>query len=54
MRGTPVRIELGMRDVTANEVKVVVRHSGQKFQAGQQGLGDVMKNLLTDIHDQMY
>lgn len=31
VRGTPVRIELGMRDVEANEVKVVVRHSGQKF-----------------------
>ena len=28
MRGTPVRLELGMRDIQANEVKVVVRHSG--------------------------
>ena len=32
MRGVPVRLELGMRDINASEVKVVVRHSGEKFQ----------------------
>ena len=31
MRGVPVRIEIGARDLASNEVKVVVRHSGQKF-----------------------
>ena len=46
MRGTPVRLELGMRDVQANEVKVVVRHSKEKFQASVDGLADTLKNLL--------
>lgn len=50
MRGTPVRIELGMRDVEANEVKVVVRHSGEKFQASQDGLGATLSTLLENIH----
>lgn len=54
VRGTPVRLELGMRDITANEVKVVVRHSGQKFQAPVEGFGAAMTTLLTDIHTQMY
>lgn len=54
MRGTPVRIELGARDLESSEVKVVVRHSGQKFQAAQATLAETMGNLLNDIHDQMY
>ena len=54
MKGTPVRLELGMRDIEACECKVVVRHSGQKFQAKWEGLGDAMNQLLEEIHTQMY
>ena len=54
MRGTPVRLELGARDIQASEVKVVVRHSGQKFQAAWEGLAGAMVQLLVDIHSQMY
>ena len=50
MRGTPVRLEIGARDIQASEVKVVVRHSGQKFQASWEGLAGTMVQLLTDIH----
>lgn len=42
MRGVPVRIELGMRDIQASEVKIVVRHSGEKFQASWNGLESAM------------
>jgi len=31
IRGTPVRIELGSKDFDKQEVKIVVRHSQQKF-----------------------
>lgn len=31
VRGTPVRVELGMKDFTKQEVRVVIRHSGEKF-----------------------
>lgn len=54
MRGTPVRIELGMRDIEASEVKVVVRHSGEKFQASWDGLASNMHSLLERIHAEMY
>ena len=33
---------------------MVVRHSGQKFQAQWAGLGAAMNQLLLDIHAQMY
>lgn len=33
VRGVPVRIEYGAMDMSKNEVKIVVRHSGEKFQA---------------------
>ena len=39
-----------MRDVESNEVKVVVRHSGEKFQASIDGLADTLTNLLDAIH----
>ena len=54
MRGTPVRLELGMRDVEANEVKVVVRHSGQKYQSSWNNLATDLTGLLDNIHQQMY
>ena len=50
MRGVPVRLELGMRDINASEVKVVVRHSGEKFQASWDGLTESMQQLLETIH----
>lgn len=31
VRGTPIRLELGQKDLEKSEVKVVVRHSGEKF-----------------------
>ena len=54
VRGTPVRMELGANDIAANEVRCVVRHSGQKFQAAQEGLATAMKTLLDTIHQEMY
>ena len=32
-KGIPVRLELGAQDMAAEEVRVVIRHSGAKFQA---------------------
>ncbi len=39
IKGTPVRIELGAKDMTANEVKVAIRHNGEKYQVKQENLG---------------
>lgn len=54
VRGTPVRIEIGAKDMEKSEVKVVIRHDGAKFQAPWEGLGEQMSALVTTIHDQMY
>lgn len=54
MRGTPVRLELGANDFNAGEVRCVVRHSGEKFQRAQAGLGESLTELLAQIHQQMY
>lgn len=54
MRGTPVRLEFGAKDFTAEEVRVVVRHSGRKFQSAQAGLAENCKQLLNEIHQEMY
>jgi prolyl-tRNA synthetase len=35
VKGTPVRLELGHKDLEKGEVKVCVRHNGEKFQASQ-------------------
>ena len=32
VKGTPIRLELGAKDIAAGEVKCAVRHSGAKFQ----------------------
>ena len=50
VRGTPVRIELGMKDFQKGEVKVCIRHSGEKFQETWENLPAKMADLLTLIH----
>lgn len=42
MRGVPVRLELGKRDIDGSQVSVVVRHSGEKFQVAMDGLADTL------------
>ena len=54
VKGTPVRVELGARDMQNCEVKIAIRHSGEKFQAPWEGLGAAMKDLVQTIHNQMY
>lgn len=54
VRGTPIRLELGHKDFEKSEVKVVVRHSGEKFQLSWQMLDVHIEALLNDIHGQMY
>ena len=38
VKGTPIRIEVGAKDLANNEVKVAIRHNGEKFQLSQVGL----------------
>lgn len=54
LKGTPVRIELGRKDMLKEEVKIVVRHNKHKFQCKWTDLADQMPALLDTIHSEMY
>jgi len=53
MRGTPIRLEVGKRDLAKDEVKCVIRHVGKKN--GEQipcvGLADNLNAKFIEIHD---
>ncbi len=54
MKGVPVRIEVGPRDLERNEVTLVTRHNREKLSIT---LDDVIKKLpqiLREMHDTMY
>jgi prolyl-tRNA synthetase len=54
MRGVPVRLELGPRDLEAGQCCLVRRDNGEKATASVDGIVDAVGKLLDDIHDNMY
>lgn len=54
LRGVPVRLELGPKDIKAGEVKCVVRVDGKKFQLKLENIVEALKMLLEDIQAQMF
>ncbi len=54
MRGIPVRIELGPRDVKSEQVVLVRRDNGKKEFAGMAGLEDTLRATLDDIQSSLY
>jgi prolyl-tRNA synthetase len=53
MRGVPLRVELGPRDLDANQAVVVRRDTGQKQTVSLDTLGEDAENLLETIQDSM-
>jgi prolyl-tRNA synthetase, family I len=54
MRGIPLRIEIGPRDIEANECVVIKRNDGLKARVVMDlGFGDYIEDLLNIIHDEM-
>lgn len=53
-RGVPVRLELGRKDLEANEFRCAKRHDGVKLQLKQDDLVEQVKQLLETIHQEMY
>lgn len=53
LRGTPIRIELGKRDIAKNEVRVCLRFNDEKFQVSQDDLSKAMAEQLDLIHKKM-
>jgi prolyl-tRNA synthetase len=54
LKGVPLRIELGPRDVENKSVVVGVRVSGTKETVSMDGLIEKIGSMLDDIHNQMY
>jgi len=54
LRGIPVRIELGPKDLENSEVKVVLRYNKEKLQLPIAGLGERLLVMLDEIHEGMY
>ena len=53
MRGIPVRIEMGPRDIAAGTVVLVRRDTGEKIQASLEGIEETVKELLSSIQKDM-
>ena len=54
LKGIPIRIELGMKDFEKQEVRVVRRDNGDKFQVKWEALATNIKTLIDKIHNDMY
>ena len=54
MRGVPIRLELGPRDLENGQCCLVRRDNGEKVLAPIDGIADTVKKLLDDIHDNMF
>ncbi len=54
MKGVPLRIEIGPRDVKKNQVVLVRRDNGEKTSVSQDELYETVGKLLEDIQKNMY
>ncbi|GIQ68605.1 proline--tRNA ligase [Xylanibacillus composti] len=54
MRGVPLRLEIGPRDMENGQVVLVSRHSGEKRIVQQDRLIEEVRTMLDDIQKQMY
>ena len=54
MKGVPVRIEVGPRDIEANQVTVVRRDSLEKFTLPMENLAESVRKLLDEVHEGLY
>ena len=53
LRGVPVRIELGPKDIEKNQAVLVRRDTGEKEFVSRQGLPERLRMLLVEIQDNM-
>ncbi|KAI3419713.1 hypothetical protein GPALN_004144 [Globodera pallida] len=54
IKGVPIRLELGPKDLAKQQALAVIRHSGQKVPMPLSDLGNDIKRTLDTIHDEMY
>ncbi|WP_099191073.1 proline--tRNA ligase [Tepidibacter mesophilus] len=54
MKGVPVRLEIGPKDIENNQVTIFRRDTLEKTQIQMENLKETIENLLDDIHDGLY
>ncbi len=54
MKGVPVRIEVGPRDIENGQCVVVTRHNREKNFVSLEGLADTVKAKLTEVNEGIY
>lgn len=54
MKGVPLRLEIGPRDIENGVVTVVRRDNGEKSVVKNEELEGIIKCLLSDVHESMY
>lgn len=54
MKGVPVRIEMGPRDIEAGQCVIVTRHNGEKTVVALDELEAVLEQKLKEVHDGLY
>ncbi len=54
MRGFPIRVEIGPKDIEAGNCVVVRRDTSEKYTVAQSELKDFVAKLLDTIHNDMY
>ncbi|MGK7378325.1 proline--tRNA ligase [Planococcus sp. 1R117A] len=54
MKGIPIRLEIGPKDIEENKVVLVRRDTGEKLAVEQQNLEAEIKQLLQDIQKNLY
>jgi len=54
MRGVPLRLEIGPRDVAEGEVTLARREGGERITASQEGLAQRLDDLFDDIQKSLF
>ncbi|MEA4941776.1 MAG: proline--tRNA ligase [Oscillibacter sp.] len=54
MKGVPLRVEIGPKDIEKGQCVAARRDTGEKISLPLEGLETAVKNLLDEIHDNMY
>jgi len=54
MKGVPIRMEVGPRDIENNQVVLARRDTGEKSSIKTNDIADSVLKMLTDIHDNLF
>lgn len=54
MKGVPIRLEVGPRDIEHGNISLAKRYNGEKMMIKDAELEDIIAPLLKDIHEAMY